>query len=76
MILNNTEKFYSMIAGILLPKVIMMLSPYLTYGLQGISFPSLILLYCLLGMLICSVSFFKERTFIPNIPNNPFPKQA
>lgn len=76
MILNNAEKFYSMIGGILLPKLVMAVSPSLMRNLKVLSFPDLVLLCCLLGMLICTVSFFKERTFIPNVENKSFPKQA
>jgi len=76
MILNNAEKFYSMIVGIFLPKLVMLVSPNLTRSLKGLSFPNLVLLCCLLGMLICAVSFSKERTLIPNVEKKPFPKQA
>lgn len=76
MILNNAEKFYSMILGIFLPKLIMFTGPFITQNLKGLSFPELILFSCLLLMLICSVSFSKERAFVPSVGKKPFPKQA
>jgi len=76
MILNNAEKFYSMIIGIFLPKLIMLVFPFLAGNLKGISFSGFILLCCLLGMLLCSVFFFKERALIPNMGKRAFPRQA
>ncbi|HQQ90112.1 MAG TPA: hypothetical protein PLU82_07820, partial [Oscillospiraceae bacterium] len=43
MILNNAEKFFSMIIGIFLPKLIMLVFPFLAESLRGISFSSFIL---------------------------------
>lgn len=76
MILNNAEKFFSMLVGIFLPKLIMLVFPSLTRNLKGISFSGFILLCCLLGMLLCSVFFFKERALIPEVGEKAFPKPA
>lgn len=76
MLLNNAEKFYSMVLGILLPKVILLMHPVLAKSLRLIGYSEFILLCCLFAMLICTVFFRKEKTFIPNIENTPFPKKA
>ena len=76
MILNNAEKFFSMIVGIFLPKLIMLIFPFLAGNLRGISFSGFILLCCLLGTLFCSVFFFRERALIPEVGSRPFPRQA
>lgn len=76
MLLNNAEKFYSMVLGILLPKVLLLLNPILAKGLRLIAYSDFILLCCLLAMLVCTVFFHKEKTFIPNIGEKPFPKKA
>lgn len=76
MLLNNAEKFYSMVLGILLPKVLLLLNPILAKSLRLIAYSDFILLCCLLSMLVCTVFFHKEKTFIPNIGKKPFPKKA
>lgn len=76
MVLNNAEKFYAMILGIFLPKMLMMIHPLVADRLKGISFSSFLLFCCLLGMLVCSICFSRERSLLPNIQNNPFPKQS
>lgn len=76
MVLNNTEKFYSMILGIFLPKLIMLLHPLVASRLNGISFSAFILFCCLLSMLVCSVCFFRERGLLPNVGRKPFPRQG
>lgn len=76
MILNNAEKFYSMMLGILLPKVLLLLNNLLSKSLRLIGYSDFILLCCLLAMLICTVFFYKEKSFIPNVGKTPFPKKA
>lgn len=76
MILNNAEKFYSMVLGILLPKVLMLLNPVISQSLRFIKFSDFILLCCLMVMLVCTVFFHKEKTLIPNVGKAPFPKKA
>lgn len=76
MILNNAEKFYSMVLGILLPKVLLLLGTVLSQSLRLIDYPDFILLCCLLAMLVCTVFFHKEKAFIPNVGKTPFPKKA
>lgn len=76
MILNNAEKFYSMMLGILLPKVLLLLNPRLFESLRFIRYSDFILLCCLLAMLVCTVFFYKEKTFIPNVGKTSFPKKA
>ncbi len=76
MILNNTEKFYSMLLGIFLPKLLLILSPLLSKTLRLIDYSSFILLCCLFAMLVCAVFFYKEKAFIPNVGRTPFPKKA
>lgn len=76
MILNNDEKFYSMVLGIILPKVLLLLNPLLSKSLRLIKCSDFILLCCLLAMLICTVFFYKEKTFIPNVGKTHFPKKA
>lgn len=76
MVLNNTEKFYSMLLGIFLPKLLMVIHPLAAARLKGISFSAFILFCCLLSMLICSVYFSKERSLLPNVGRTPFPKQG
>lgn len=76
MILNNAEKFYSMVFGILLPKALLHLNPLVSKQLRLIEYPEFILLCCLLSMLVCTVFFYKEKAFIPNVEKKPFPKKA
>lgn len=76
MMLNNAEKFYSMILGIFVPKLLMMIHPLVAGYLKGISFSAFILFCCLLSMLVCSVYFTRERSLVPNVEKNPFPRQG
>lgn len=76
MLLNNAEKFYSMLLGIVLPKVILLLNPVLTKSLRLIEYSDFVLLVCLLAMLVCSVFFYKEKAFIPNVGKMEFPQKA
>lgn len=75
-ILNNTEKFYSMIGGILVPRIILLASSLLHLKGNVLPFPDPVLLSCLLGMLACSAAFLKHPSFIPDIGRNSFPKRA
>lgn len=75
-ILNNAEKFYSMLLGILLPKIILLLNPFLAKQLRLIAFSDFALLCCLFSMLACSTFFRKEKLFVPDIGKTPFPKKA
>lgn len=76
MILNNSEKFYSMLLGILLPKLILILNPILSKNLRFIKYSDFILLCCLIALLFCSALFYKEKWLIPNVENVDFPKKA
>ena len=76
MILNNAEKFYSMILGILLPKVLLLPNNLLSKSLRLIEYSDFILLCCLLAMLICTVFFYKGKSFIPNVGKTLFSKKA
>ncbi|NCB62314.1 MAG: hypothetical protein EOM52_01685, partial [Clostridia bacterium] len=76
MVLNNAEKFYSMILGIFLPKLLMLIHPLIAGRLKGISFSAFLLFCCLLSMLVCSVYFTRERSLLPNVEKNPFPRQG
>ncbi len=76
MVLNNAEKFYSMLLGIFLPKLLMLIHPLVAQNLKGISFSTLVLFCCLLSMLICATYFSKEKSLLPNMGNNPIPKQG
>lgn len=75
-VLNNAEKFYSMLLGILLPKIILCLNALLSNSMQLISYSDFIVLCCLLGLTICTAFFSKEKAFIPDIGKKPFPKKA
>ncbi|MDD3243853.1 MAG: helix-turn-helix transcriptional regulator [Eubacteriales bacterium] len=76
MILNNTEKFYSMVLGIGLPKVLLLLHPVIAQHLHGMAYADWVLLGCLAALLVCSAFFRKEKADIPVVGKAPFPKKA
>ncbi len=76
MMLNNAEKFYSMILGILLPKLLVLLGPLISKALRIIEYAEFISLCCLLAMLVCSTFFYREQALIPRVEKPPFPKKA
>lgn len=76
MILNNAEKFYSMLLGIAIPKALLLAYPLLTKSLRYISYTDFILLCSLIVLLACSASFMTESSFIPDIGKRPVPKKA
>jgi len=67
MILNNTEKFYSMIITILLPKLIIFFQSLLVENHKGPFMLEYLSLCCLLSLFICSIYFFKDKEIIPCI---------
>ncbi len=67
MVLNNSEKFYSMILAVLLPKVLMFVKPLLVQAHFVIRPPSIIILVIIIILAICSY-FFKYN--INEMPNN------
>ena len=76
MILNNTEKFYSMLLGIFLPKLLLLIASLRPQGLWLMDYPRLILLGCLLSMLLCAHFFRKRKNLVPSVGKKPFPKKA
>lgn len=76
MILNNAEKFYSMALGILLPKLLVLFGPLISKRLRIIEYSEFISLSCLLLLLVCSSSFYKEKSIIPYVGKAPFPQKA
>lgn len=61
MVLNNSEKFYSMILAVLLPKVLMFVKPTLNQSNSMLDLPSAIILVIILILAICSY-FYKYNT--------------
>ena len=61
MVLNNSEKFFSMTFAVLLPKVLMLLKPILNKIYFAIDTPSVIILVIILILAVCSF-FYKYNT--------------
>lgn len=61
MVLNNSEKFYSMILAVLLPKVLMIVKPALNQINSVFDLPSAIILVIILILAVCSY-FYKDNT--------------
>ncbi|PWM43261.1 MAG: hypothetical protein DBX47_07030 [Clostridiales bacterium] len=73
-ILNNAEKFYSMIIAVFLPKLLLVVFPVFADDFKLISFKSFILMVCLAGMLVCASFFCREQSDIPDLKKTSFPK--
>lgn len=76
MILNNTEKFYSMVLGILFPKILFLGTLNINEVLFGISVQELIFFCCILMMVVCSTFFMKGKKQVPYIEKEKFPLRA
>lgn len=61
MVLNNSEKFYSLILAVLLPKILMLAKPALNQASFIIDTPSLIIFTIIIVLAVCSY-FFKYNT--------------
>ncbi|MGB7605943.1 MAG: helix-turn-helix transcriptional regulator [Lutisporaceae bacterium] len=67
MVLNNSEKFYSMILAVLLPKVLMFVKPVLIQTHYVINPPDMIIIVIIIILAVCSY-FYKYN--IDEMPNN------
>lgn len=61
MVLNNSEKFYSMILAVFLPKILMFAKPVLNQSQLELNPPSIIILFIIIILAICSY-FYKYNT--------------
>lgn len=61
MVLNNSEKFYSMILAVLMPKVLMFIKPALAQIHSSFDLPSIIILIIIIILAVCSY-FYKYST--------------
>ncbi len=76
MVLNNSEKFYSMILAILLPKILMFLKPVFVRRQSGLD-PTLILISFIMLTLVCSTYFIKaNKDTIPSCQKVKAPIKA
>ncbi|MEG0157020.1 MAG: hypothetical protein RR661_05160, partial [Anaerovoracaceae bacterium] len=76
MILNNVERFFSMIFGVLFPKLLLSLSPLLRQFLVGLSVQEFIYLCCLLLIFGCAVAIAKDPALIPHVTKKKFSFKA
>lgn len=75
-VLNNAEKFYSMLLSVLLPKLILCLNAGLTENMQRIGHTDLTVLCCLIGLAICTAFFVRGKPAVPVLGRKPFPAKA
>ena len=68
MVLNNSEKFYSMILAILLPKVIMLIQPILVQMYSKNTTDNIIFLVTIVIMAVCSYYY---KYIIQEMPSDP-----
>ncbi|MDW5299309.1 MAG: helix-turn-helix transcriptional regulator [Sedimentibacter sp.] len=76
MILNNAEKFYSMILAVLLPKVLMYVKPRLLEHSYIIDTPSLIIFSIMILLFVCSYFYKYNIEEIPVNNNIKAPRRA
>jgi DNA-binding HTH domain-containing proteins len=76
MVLNNAEKFYSMIAAVLLPKVLMFAKPTLKINDSAIDMPSIIIFIVILILAVCSYFYKHNLDELPRETNIKAPKKA
>lgn len=76
MILNNSEKFYSMTMAILLPKVLLYAKPKLYNVCYFIDIPSLIIFIIIIVLAVCSYFYKNSSEDIPLSSNVKAPLKA
>ena len=65
MLLNNSEKFYSMIMAVFLPKVLMIIKPAISHDSLAIDVPSVIIFMIIIILAVCSYLFRYTTDAIP-----------
>lgn len=76
MVLNNSEKFYSMVLATLLPRILMFGKPFLNKMDSNIDAANIIIVIIMLILLICSYSLRTETFSVPSSPNTKAPINA
>lgn len=76
MILNNSEKLYSMILGIVIPKGILVISTLFNSIEQGKETSRIIMILCTIVLLICSIDFRRKKSHIPKLKEIEISKKA
>lgn len=76
MILNNSEKFYAMLLGIALPKLLLWALSIPAAQCLPLTPQQCLYALCLLTLLPCAVCFRMQRETIPPSAREPIPKMA
>lgn len=76
MVLNNTEKFYSMLLAVLIPKLFMLLKPLLNKPDKEVDTSNIIILILLVILLICSFLYRNNISDMPERTDISPPKKA
>lgn len=76
MILNNSEKFYSMILAVLLPKVLMLAKPGLNHVIYVLDLPSMIISVIIIILAVCSYFYKYTAVEIPVCAKIKVPSKA
>lgn len=76
MVLNNAEKFYSMILAVSLPKVLMLAKPVLKISDSAVDMPSIIILLVILILAVCSYFYKDNIDEMPRVTTIKAPKKA
>ena len=76
MVLNNTEKFYSMLLAVAIPKILLLLKPFLNKPDQVVDGSHILIFILLLLLLVCAFFFGKSKTIHTPQNNLKPPKKA
>lgn len=76
MVLNNSEKFYSMALAVLLPKVLLLFKPILKDLYFLVDLPSLIILFIIIILVICSYLYKYNTDDMPGQEKIKAPTKA
>lgn len=76
MLFNNTEKFYSMLLAILIPKILLLLKPFLNKPKMRIDAANIIIMVLLVILFVCSFLFRNNINGMPEKTDIKPPKKA
>lgn len=76
MVLNNTEKFYSMLFAVIIPKLFLLLKPVLNKPDIRVDFANVIILVLLIALLICTFLYRNNTSEMPERTDIKPPRRA
>lgn len=76
MILNNSEKFYSMIFAVTIPKFLLFLKPYLNHPEEKLDQSTILVAVLLTIFAVCAWLYRKNHDELQNVPNQQAPPKA